>query len=122
MLQEVAHRIILTVRGIDKVIRYGGDEFCVILPETDVEGANRVAERIRANVAQSTFLVQEGLKIPMTVSIGIATARSTPPPPKAWCGKPTRRCSRASRHPRTSSRWPVEGGPPAITLGLGYHA
>lgn len=71
-LQEVAHRIILTVRGIDKVVRYGGDEFCVILPETDVEGANRVAERIRQNVAQYPFLIQEGLNLAMTVSIGIA--------------------------------------------------
>ena len=72
VLQEVAYRIILTVRGIDKVIRYGGDEFCVILPETEIEGANRVAERIRQNVAQAPFLTQEGLDLAMTVSIGIA--------------------------------------------------
>ena len=39
-----------------------------------MEGANRVAERIRENVAASPFLVPEGLDVPMTVSIGIATA------------------------------------------------
>ncbi len=72
VLQEVAQRIILTVRGIDRVVRYGGDEFCVILPETDSEGSNRVAERIRENVAQAPFLVKDGLDISMTVSLGIA--------------------------------------------------
>ncbi len=50
-LQEVARRMILTVRGIDKVVRYGGDEFCIVLPETDTQGAYQVADRIRSTVA-----------------------------------------------------------------------
>src|SRR4051795_5376722 len=38
-LQEVAKRILAAVRGIDKVVRFGGDEFCIILPQTDQEQA-----------------------------------------------------------------------------------
>ncbi|MFN7971346.1 MAG: GGDEF domain-containing protein [Acidobacteriota bacterium] len=76
ILQEVAHRIILTVRGIDKVVRYGGDEFCVILPETEIEGANRVAERIRQAVARQPFIAGDGTSVGMTVSLGIASCPS----------------------------------------------
>lgn len=72
-LQEVAHRMILTVRGIDKVVRYGGDEFCVVLPETDTQGAFQVAERIRTTVASKPFLINETLEISITGSMGIAS-------------------------------------------------
>lgn len=72
-LMEVAHRMILTVRGIDKVVRYGGDEFCVVLPETDTQGAYQVADRIRNTVASKVFVINETIQIPITGSIGIAT-------------------------------------------------
>jgi two-component system, cell cycle response regulator len=72
-LQEVAHRMILTVRGIDKVVRYGGDEFCVVLPETDTQGAFQVAERIRTTVGGQPFLINETLEISITGSMGIAS-------------------------------------------------
>jgi len=73
VLQEVAHRIILSVRGIDKVVRYGGDEFCIILPETDTAGAYLVAERIRNTIANKPFLIAEGLEAYLTASFGIAS-------------------------------------------------
>jgi two-component system cell cycle response regulator len=72
-LMEVAHRMILTVRGIDKVVRYGGDEFCVVLPETDTQGAYQVADRIRNTVASKVFVINETIQIAITGSIGIAT-------------------------------------------------
>jgi diguanylate cyclase (GGDEF)-like protein len=72
-LQEVAHRIILTVRGIDKVVRYGGDEFCIVLPETDAEGAYQVADRIRSTIASRPFRVNENIQVHLTGSIGIAS-------------------------------------------------
>jgi diguanylate cyclase (GGDEF)-like protein len=71
-LQEIAHRIILTVRGIDKVVRYGGDEFCVVLPETDADGAYQVADRIRNTIASRPFRVTENTSVNLTGSIGIA--------------------------------------------------
>jgi diguanylate cyclase (GGDEF)-like protein len=73
VLQEVAHRIILAVRGIDKVIRYGGDEFCIILPETDTSGACLVAERIKHTIANKPFLMAESLESHLTASFGIAS-------------------------------------------------
>lgn len=72
-LQEIAHRMILAVRGSDRVVRYGGDEFCIILPETDIEGARQVAERIRQEIVSRPFLTSEGLGIHITASFGIAT-------------------------------------------------
>ncbi len=72
-LQEVARRMILTVRGIDKVVRYGGDEFCVVLPETDTQGAFQVAERIRNTIAAKPFAINENIQFLITGSIGIAS-------------------------------------------------
>jgi two-component system, cell cycle response regulator len=72
MLQEIAHRMILTVRGIDKVVRYGGDEFCVVLPETETAGAYQVADRIRNIVASRPFRINENIQVTLTGSIGIA--------------------------------------------------
>ena len=72
-LQEVAHRMILTVRGIDKVVRYGGDEFCVVLPETDTVGAYQVADRIRSTIASRPFRINENAQVSLTGSIGIAS-------------------------------------------------
>ncbi|MCS7311484.1 MAG: diguanylate cyclase [Acidobacteria bacterium] len=72
-LQEVAHRMILAVRGSDRVVRYGGDEFCVLLPETDTQGALQVAERLRSEIASRPFLTGDGLDIYLTASLGVAT-------------------------------------------------
>ena len=72
-LQEIAHRIILTVRGIDRVVRYGGDEFCIVLPETDTQGAYQVADRIRNTIASDPFYVNDIVQVHLTGSMGIAS-------------------------------------------------
>lgn len=60
-----------SVREIDLVFRYGGDEFVVVLNDMDLEGSTFIAERIRANVARRVFAIHR-LKLQTTVSIGVA--------------------------------------------------
>lgn len=72
-LQEVAKRILGAVRGIDKVVRFGGDEFCVILPQTDQEQAIAVANRISRAIASAPLHIDASIEVTITASFGIAT-------------------------------------------------
>ncbi|HYC60567.1 MAG TPA: GGDEF domain-containing protein [Thermoanaerobaculia bacterium] len=72
-LQEVAKRILSAVRGIDKVVRFGGDEFCVILPQTDQEQAVAVANRIARAMSSSALHIDSNVNVSITASFGIAT-------------------------------------------------
>lgn len=72
-LQEVAKRILGAVRGIDKVVRFGGDEFCIILPQTDDEQAKAVGSRVRASIAGARFKLEPAIEVRITASFGIAT-------------------------------------------------
>lgn len=73
VLQEVAKRILTAVRTIDKVVRFGGDEFCIILPETDKDQAMSVAMRVRKAMSATSFEIDESLEVRITASFGIAT-------------------------------------------------
>jgi diguanylate cyclase (GGDEF)-like protein len=72
-LQEVAKRILSAVRGIDKVVRFGGDEFCVILPQTDQDQAILVANRIARSIVASPLHIDSNVEVSITASFGIAT-------------------------------------------------
>jgi diguanylate cyclase (GGDEF)-like protein len=72
-LVEVGRVIGATVREIDVVSRFGGDEFTVILPQTGPEGAAIIAERIRQKIEETTFLASYGLEVRITASLGIAS-------------------------------------------------
>ena len=73
-LHTVAQVIKANTRILDVVSRYGGEEFAVILPETDVASAKIVAERIRSAVQETYFPVSnEQPPVHVTVSIGLAT-------------------------------------------------
>ena len=65
-LCAVAHAITTSVRGGDIAVRYGGEEFLMVLPNTRLDGGAEVAERIRRQVLAAE------LPFPLTVSIGIA--------------------------------------------------
>ena len=73
VLITVADLVRLTVRPVDVVARYGGEELAVILPETDGGGARLVAERIRGTIEESLTTTSQGETIQVTVSIGLAT-------------------------------------------------
>jgi two-component system, cell cycle response regulator len=74
VLREFAVRIRKSIRGIDLACRYGGEEFVIVMPETDVQVAGLIAERLRRSIASETFAVNKGTKrIDVTISIGLAT-------------------------------------------------
>jgi diguanylate cyclase (GGDEF)-like protein len=73
VLVHVAERIRSSLRGSDVAARYGGDEFAVILPETDRAEAAVVAERILGAFAGHSYGLGSRGDIPITASIGIAT-------------------------------------------------
>src|SRR5690348_1232609 len=73
VLKEFASRIAANVRGIDLACRYGGEEFVVVMPDTDVEFAATVAERLRRSVETTPFAISRAPnKLNVTISIGIA--------------------------------------------------
>ncbi len=74
MLKQIASQIKKNTRGIDIVARYGGEEFTVILPETPVEEALVVAERIRDSIDKFVFETEDGEKIThFTITIGLSS-------------------------------------------------
>lgn len=73
VLREFATRIKKSIRGIDLACRYGGEEFVVVMPETDLAVATMVAERLRRRIATEPFPIQDGSKsIEVTISVGIS--------------------------------------------------
>ena len=77
-LQEIARRVRSVSRDVNLPCRYGGEEFVVILPHCDAEGAARFAERVREEVAQTPFFVggAAGGYEDVTISAGCATCVS----------------------------------------------
>ena len=74
VLREFAVRVRKSIRGIDLACRYGGEEFVIVMPETDLHVAGMVAERLRRSIAGEPFAVHKGTKrIEVTISIGLTT-------------------------------------------------
>jgi two-component system cell cycle response regulator len=73
VLREFALRIRKSIRNIDLACRYGGEEFVIVMPETDMTVATMVAERLRRRIATEPFAIQQGTRnLEVTISIGIA--------------------------------------------------
>ena len=101
VLQEFASRIAANVRGIDLACRYGGEEFVVVMPDTDVAFAYAVAERLRKSIETTPFEISRAPgKLSITISIGIAGSEGD---------ERHRRSAAAPRRPGALSR--QENGP-----------
>ncbi|KAF0109971.1 MAG: diguanylate cyclase [Chloroflexi bacterium] len=75
VLVNLAEMISLSLRKQDEIARWGGDEFLILLPETDLEGGRIVAEKIRARILRSPFVYRE-MDIPVTVTFGVGLCDS----------------------------------------------
>jgi len=74
LLRKVAETIMKNIRRIDIAARFGGDELVVMLPETDVNGARRLAEKLQLKLNQE----MQANKWPVTFSMGVATFKNIP--------------------------------------------
>jgi len=78
VLREFSTRLKKSIRGIDLACRYGGEEFVVVMPDTDMAVAAMVAERVRRGIATEPFPVDQGRKyLEITISVGIASLTRT---------------------------------------------
>jgi diguanylate cyclase (GGDEF)-like protein len=74
-LNKIAHTIHEHLRATELAVRYEGDRFLVLLPETDLQQTRRVAERLRLKTMYTDILAPGGRKLPsLTLSVGIAQA------------------------------------------------
>ena len=71
VLRQISRLLSKRLRGGDFLGRYGGEEFCVVAPDTDADGAMKLAESLRATLESSVLMTESG-KISVTVSIGVA--------------------------------------------------
>jgi len=74
VLREFARRLRKNVRGIDLACRFGGEEFVVVMPDTEATIAEKVAERVRAEIAELPFVIN-GVGVPVTVSVGVSSLK-----------------------------------------------
>jgi diguanylate cyclase (GGDEF)-like protein len=126
VLRRVGQVLAASVRHFDLAARYGGEEFAVILPGTDLDGAVRLGDRIRAALAKEEVELPDGTRLGVTASVG-AAAKGDLPGGKELVAtadealyqakragknrvRPTRRRTRQSdRHPVERRRQPVAG-------------
>ncbi|WP_226634578.1 PleD family two-component system response regulator [Brevundimonas poindexterae] len=84
VLREFAVRLATKVRAVDLPCRMGGEEFVVVMPGTRLEDAVRIADRIRADMANAPFPVMNGdAHLQITISIGVATTTGRDDTPDA---------------------------------------
>ncbi len=78
LLRAVAQALRTEIRTSDSIGRYGGEEFLLVLPETDLEGARQVADKLRRTVAEVEVEAEDGARMRTTLSTGLASLWETP--------------------------------------------
>lgn len=72
VLRVVAQRIAAQLRSVDRVARFGGEEFAVMLAEADAANAIAVARRLVMAVGREPVVIEGGIQLPVTISVGAA--------------------------------------------------
>lgn len=72
VLKQMGHLLVKTLREVDTLARFGGEEFVVVLPDTDRNGALAVGEKLRRIVEAEQFTLTDQNPIPVTMSVGVA--------------------------------------------------
>ncbi len=98
-LKEIINRIKLCIRNTDFLSRYGGEEFAIILPGTNREGACIVAEKVRRAIEMTRFYFQNQA-IPVTISLGVTEVREADPEPETVFARADDAMYRAKREGR----------------------
>ena len=116
VLREFACARPQSIRGIDLACRFGGEEFVVLMPDTDMAVAAIVAERVRARIAAEPFPIHAGTgALEVTVSIGIASFDAPDDTAASLLKRADQALYRAKRRAATAS-WPTR--PEAAPAGF----
>jgi len=73
LLVEMGQLLLKSLRTVDIVARYGGDEFVMVLPQTSPKNAIQIAERMRRSIEHNVFLKKDGYSFKITASFGVAS-------------------------------------------------
>ncbi|NJD56495.1 MAG: sensor domain-containing diguanylate cyclase [Nitrospirae bacterium] len=73
LLVEMGQLLLKSLRTVDIVARYGGDEFVMVLPQTSPKNALQIAERIRRSIEHNVFMKKDGYSFKVTASFGVAS-------------------------------------------------
>jgi diguanylate cyclase (GGDEF)-like protein len=81
VLRQVASALLSTIRSVDAVGRYGGEEFLLVMPETDLDGGLATAENLRRVVGRTPYVIETGTddaELHVTISVGVAGHHGLP--------------------------------------------
>jgi diguanylate cyclase (GGDEF) domain len=100
VLREFAARLKRNIRGVDLACRLGGEEFVVLMPDTDIHQAEAVAERVRQAMAEKPFGVGTPRDLSVTVSVGVSIRESLADTPESLIKRADVALYRAKREGR----------------------
>jgi two-component system cell cycle response regulator len=100
VLREFADRLRRNIRGVDLACRFGGEEFVVLMPDTDWRQAQGVAERVRQAVAEKGFATGNRRPLQLTISVGLALNESDTDTPEIMLKRADIALYRAKREGR----------------------